>query len=187
MDTTEENPRFAPEADDPKTQGSQSKVPPILIAILAAAVLLRIATGLADRQKNDAGAGLVRWQPREKAAAAARSDAKPILYDFTAAWCSPCHLLDTEGWGDSQIAAFVNASYEPARIVDREREDGRNPGAIEELQRRYSVAAFPTLVVATPDGRLIAKYEGYGGRERLRRFLEEARNKAPSPEEARNP
>ena len=49
--------------------------------------------------------------------------------------------------------------------------------SIEELERRYSVTAFPTLVVASSDGRLLAKVEGYGGPDRLRRFLEESPRK----------
>lgn len=180
MDTID-NPPAAPQARTPGREGSQSKLPPILLAIVAAAVLLRIVTGLAGRQKAEEGPGLVRWVSQEKAALAARRDARPVLYDFTAAWCMPCHRLDTEGWSDSEIAALVNGSYEPARIVDREREDGRNSGPVEDLQKRYAVAAFPTLVVASPDGLLIAKHEGYAGKERLRRFLEEARRQPPKP------
>jgi thiol:disulfide interchange protein len=178
-----ENAPAAPETRTPRREGSQSKLPPILLAIVTAAVLLRIVTGLAGRQNAEAGPGLVRWVSQEKAASAARSDVRPVLYDFTAAWCMPCHRLDTEGWSDPEIAALVNGSYEPARVMDREREDGRNSGPVEELQRRYSVTAFPTLIVASPDGLLMAKHEGYGGKERLRRFLEEARHQSPRPQE----
>jgi thiol:disulfide interchange protein len=180
MDRIEDLPA-PPEAGTRKPEGSQSKLPPILLAIVAAAVVLRIVTGLAGRTSSEAGPGLVRWVSHEKAASAARGDARPVLYDFTAAWCMPCHRLDTEGWSDPEIAALVNGSYEPARVVDREREDGRNPGPVEELQRRYSVTAFPTLIVASPDGLLMAKHEGYGGKEKLRRFLVEARHQSPHP------
>ena len=159
--------------------GPQSKIPPILFWLIAAALALRFLTVALDRGKKDEGSGLVRWRPREGAAATARSEGKPVLYDFTAAWCPPCHRLDSEGWGDSRTASLVNESYLPVRIVDREREDGKNPAPIEELQRRYSVSAFPTLVVADPDGREIAKFEGYRGKESLVRFLEESRRKPP--------
>ncbi len=159
---------------------SQSRLSPVLAWALAAAVLLRIVTAVMDRGVAESGGGLIRWQPREKAASLARASGKPVLYDFTAAWCVPCHRLDTEGWGDSRVASLVNGSYLPARVVDREREDGKNPAAIEELQRRYSVRAFPTLVVADADGREIAKLEGYGGKESLVRFLEESRGKTPA-------
>jgi thiol:disulfide interchange protein len=169
MDRTEAPPR----------SGSQSRIPPILLWILLAAILFRVITAVMDREKKDAGAGLVRWQPQKEAEAGARSAGKPVLYDFTAAWCGPCHRLDEEGWGDPEIAALVNRSYLPARVVDRDREDGKNTPAIDELERRYSVNAFPTLVVAAPDGSLIAKMQGYGGRGRLHEFLQESSSKKP--------
>jgi thiol-disulfide isomerase/thioredoxin len=127
MDTTDERVRSGP----------QSKIPPILFWLVVAAIVLRIVTASLDRGKKDEGSGLVRWQPHEKAAAAARSEGKPVLYDFTAAWCPPCHRLDTEGWGDSRVASLVNDSYLPARIVDRAREEGKNSASIDELPRRY--------------------------------------------------
>ncbi|HYT92348.1 MAG TPA: thioredoxin family protein [Gemmataceae bacterium] len=132
-----------------------------------------------DREKKDAGTVFIAWQGLETAGAAARGARKPVLYDFTAAWCPPCHRLDAEGWGDSKIAATVNDSFLPVRVMDRAREEGKNPPAIEELRRRYSVVAFPVLIVADSDGRQIARFEGYRGRAALVRFLDEARAKRP--------
>jgi thiol:disulfide interchange protein len=169
MDKTEENVRSGP----------QSKLPRVLFWFFAAALVFRIITVVVGREKKeDAGAGLISWRPQGTAAAAARSEGKPVLYDFTAAWCGPCHRLDAEGWGDASVASLVNGSYLPARVVDREREDGKNPAAIAELQRRYSVRAFPTLIVADADGREIARFEGYGGKQKLVKFLEDSLGKA---------
>jgi thiol:disulfide interchange protein len=165
--------------DERVRSGPQSKIPPIFLWLVAAAILLRIVTAAAGHGKKDEGSGLIQWQPQEKVATDPRSQSWPVLYDFTAAWCPPCRRLDTEGWGDSRVASLVNDSYLPVRVVDREREEGKNPGPIGDLQKRYSVRAFPTLVVAGPDGREIAKVEGYRGKDFLVRFLEESRKKPP--------
>lgn len=159
--------------------GSQSKVSPVLLWLLLAAALFRIVTAVTDKEGEGHGAGLVRWTEPENAAATAQSSGKPILYDFTAEWCAPCKMLDRDGWADSGVAALVNESFVAARIVDRTREDGKNPPWIDELQQRYRVSAFPTLVVAAPDGREIAIAQGFNGKAGLIAFLKGARTGAP--------
>jgi thiol-disulfide isomerase/thioredoxin len=117
--------------------------------------------------------------PRSSEIAQQKAGGKPILYDFTAAWCPPCRRLETEGFSDPQIASLINGAYVLSRVVDRKREDGRNSPATDELQGRYSITAFPTLVVATPNGRPIARLNGYPGRTSLLRFLQESSGKTP--------
>ena len=150
---------------------SQSRISPLLWGVLAGALVFRIVTALMNRGGGEEGPGLVRWQPREKAVSLAQAAGKPILYEFSAEWCGPCKILDRD-FADPSVAAKINAAYVPAHIVDRIREDGRNPADIEELQRRYEISGFPALVAAAPDGRLLGKQEGYAGRARLMRFLE---------------
>lgn len=157
--------------------GSQSKLSPVLLWVLLAAALFRIVTSVTEKESG--GAGLVKWTAAERAVAAARGSGKPILYDFTAEWCAPCKMLDRDGWADPQVAALVNESFVAARVVDRTREDGKNAPWIDELQQRYRVNAFPTLVVAAADGREIAIAHGFSGKANLLRFLEGARAGAP--------
>ena len=163
--------------------GSQAKLSSVFLWVLLAAALFRLVTSVTS--KKDAGAGgLVHWVSPTAAAAAARASNKPLLYDFTAEWCGPCHVLDSDGWTDSKVAAIVDASYVPARVLDRMREEGTNPPWLDELQRRYRVEAFPTLVVAAPDGREIAIAQGYAGKQKLVAFLQSS---ATAPPRTDNP
>lgn len=161
--------------ETPPFPRSQSRLSPLLFWALLAALVLRVVTGVMDRG-TEGGVGLVHWQPREKAAALAHASVKPILYDFTAAWCAPCKLVDRD-WEDPDLAEQVNGAFIPTRVVDRAREDGRNLPEISELQRHFEIVGFPTIVAADPDGRLIAKTDGYRGKEAMMRFLEEAKGK----------
>ena len=180
---TSATPEGAPlgsEAAGPTTARSQSKVPSALLLLLLAAALFRIVTGALDRGKDEGG-GLIRWAAAEAAEETSRASGKPILYDFTAEWCGPCKVLDSVGWSDPEVADLVNSSFVPARIVDRAREEGKNPAWIDELQRRYRVGAFPTLVIAGADGKAIAVSQGFAGKEKLVEFLQGSRGKTGSP------
>lgn len=150
---------------------SQSALSPVLLWVLLAALVLRVVTAVMDRAGKD-GPGLVDWESRSRASSAAARMGRPVLYEFTAAWCKPCHMLDAD-WEDKTVAGLVNTRFVPVRVVDRMREDGRNTPDISELQQRYEISAFPTLVIAGPDGQLIAKREGYRDREALIAFLGE--------------
>lgn len=77
------------------------------------------------------------------------------------------------------LADYFNSAFLLSRVVDRKREDGKNPPATDELESRYSIRAFPTLVVATQNGRAIARLDGYPGRNSLLRFLQESSRKTP--------
>ncbi|MBI1798032.1 MAG: thioredoxin family protein [Candidatus Eisenbacteria bacterium] len=134
--------------------------------VIAAAVLLvaRVGTGIYEERHPPALADLVHWRPIETAVAEARQAHRPILYDFTADWCPPCRAMKREVFADPQAAAQIERLFVPVRVLDRQREEGRNPAAVESLQTRYSIDSFPTLVVA-PVGQGEAKtFAGYGGK-----------------------
>jgi thiol:disulfide interchange protein len=148
----------------------QTRIPALLFVAVALALAVRAVTGILGAGHGEAEVGRISWKPRERAAQLARAGGKPILYDFTAAWCGPCKMLDKD-WEDSTIAARVNEAFVPARVVDRTREDGRNTADVDDLLRRYEVSGFPTLVAADAEGNLIGKLEGYRGRRALEEFL----------------
>jgi thiol:disulfide interchange protein len=152
---------------------NQRAVPVVLIIVAAALVAARVAAHFftPEAPKNQ----LVHWVPLEEVGTMAASTNRIILIEFTADWCSPCHLLDAEVFSDPALANEINSRFVPVRLIDRQREEGRNSRGVEALQRQYGVTSFPTVIFAAPDGSERGRMEGYGGREQFRRVMESIR------------
>jgi thiol-disulfide isomerase/thioredoxin len=146
-----------------------SRLPfPRLLATLALLLLVGRLTAPALLAK-------IQWVTAPEAPMVAQGSGKPILYVFSAAWCAPCRRLDREVFHSHRYAALVNQRFVPVQVVDREREEGQNPLAVRELQDRYQVPGFPTLVVARADGSQLSQRVGVrGGGVAVARFLEQA-------------
>jgi thiol:disulfide interchange protein len=144
--------------------------------LAAAAVVLLIARiSMSWSGKSAPEGDLVKWVPLEQAVAASASSGKPIMLDFTAAWCGPCHRLDEIVFRDAKLAAMINDRFIPVRVVDRKREDGRNSPEVDELQQRFSVNAFPTLVFADANGTARGRMQGFGGRAHFEQTVRDIR------------
>jgi len=151
----------------------QRSIPMVLFGLAIALLAGRIA--VQAMKTGDTSGGLVHWMTPEEGALAARASNKPMMFDFTAEWCGPCHMLEDDVFNNPAIAADINARYVPVRVVDRQQEDGNNPPAVEALQHRYTVNGFPTIVFADADGNERGRMEGFRGREEFERVMESVR------------
>jgi thiol:disulfide interchange protein DsbD len=156
----------------PHRAGSPRRDPVLLLAIAALLLALRVALGFHEARQQPAppadapsGADAVQWRTLEAGLAEARATSRPILYDFTAEWCPPCRLLQRQVFADPQAAAEIEIRFVPVRVLDRQREEGRNAGWVDSLQALYRVNSFPTLIVAGVDGRESRRIEGFMGRD----------------------
>jgi thiol-disulfide isomerase/thioredoxin len=114
------------------------------------------------------------WTTYADAVEQSRRNGKPILIDFNADWCKPCQRLKREVFEDGPRAQIVQTAVIPVSIVDREQEEGRNPPDTEELQRRYQVNAFPTLVVFSPQSGRMYTTKGFGNAEETLTWITQA-------------
>jgi thiol:disulfide interchange protein len=163
----------APQSGPPPRARSPRRDPVLLLIVAAVLLALRVALILREAPaQGTPGAGtlsgpeVVRWRTLEAGLAEARASGRPVLYDFTADWCPPCRLMQREVFADPRAAALLERRFVPVRVLDRQREEGRNAAWVDSLQSRYRVSSFPTLVVTGPGGAGEARrVEGFVGRE----------------------
>ena len=114
------------------------------------------------------------WTSYADAIRQANDSGKPVLLDFNAAWSEPCKAQARDVF-DTLAAGFtVRAAVIPVSVTDRAREDGHNPAGVAELERRFQIEAFPTLVVFSPVTGRSRRTEGYNNAAESLRWITEA-------------
>lgn len=101
----------------------------------------------------------VAFQPYDEARLRSALDSgRPVLMDFSADWCVPCHELDRFTFTDRRV---IDAATDFERFkVDLTRYDSPES---ERLRRTYGITGVPTIVFLTPRGEevLDARVEGF--------------------------
>ena len=95
----------------------------------------------------------IEWQPfAEETLARATAEGRPVLLEFSADWCVPCHELDENTFTHPEV---VRATESFVRMkVDLTHLDAPGPSA---LRTRFAVEGVPTIIFLAPDGREVTE------------------------------
>ena len=105
------------------------------------------------------------WTTDYKTALArARAENKNVLLDFTGTdWCASCKLLDQEVFEQPSFKDFLAKNY-IAVTLDYP-EVTPQPDALKEqneaVAEQFNVDTFPTLIVLSPEGKVLGRETGY--------------------------
>ncbi len=103
---------------------------------------------------------------------AAAKDNRPILVDFTGSdWCSWCVKLDKDIFSKDEFQSFAKENLVLLELdfPNSKPQSADIKAQNAELQKKFGVNGFPTLVLLDSKGKEIARNEGYlqGGPQAL--------------------
>jgi len=105
----------------------------------------------------------------KKAQEEAKTNHKPVLLNFTGSdWCGYCIMLDRAILSKPEFKDYASKNLVLVEVDFPNRGGARwKAQSIDvkkqnaELAEKYDVMGFPTLVILSPDGKMLWRFEGY--------------------------
>ncbi|MFM7129132.1 MAG: thioredoxin fold domain-containing protein, partial [bacterium] len=90
---------------------------------------------------------------------------RPVWLQFTGPWCPNCHRMDKESFKNPKVIEHLSKLFVPAKI------SCENDA---ELALSFGFTQLPATVLISPDGKILAKHEGFADAETLARISSQA-------------
>ncbi len=129
-----------------------------------------------------AGAADLQWlTDLPKAEAKAKAENKLVMMDFTGSdWCPWCIKLDKEVFSTPEFIKYADKNVVPVQVdfPRSKTQSAELKQANQELQKKYKIEGYPTVVVLDKDGKKVGEL-GYepGGPKPFIEKLDKMRGK----------
>jgi len=122
-----------------------------LVGVAAVALAVWIAWPQSAESK-------VPWRPLElEAIAESARQGQPVVVDFVADWCLPCHEMEATTWADTDVLA------ESARFAMFKADITREDEHSATLTEHFNVLGVPTVIYLDAQGQEVKRLVGYVG------------------------
>ena len=93
----------------------------------------------------------------------AQEQDKLLFVDFETSWCGPCKTMD-------QYVYTADLTVETFRNILAVKVDGDES---KELVKKYGIKAYPTMIILSPNGKILGKRIGYQSIEDIVNFIKD--------------
>lgn len=97
--------------------------------------------------------------------AKAKAENKYIFMDCFTTWCGPCKMMSAQIFPQEKVGNFMNDKYVSVKVqMDQTAKDNEEVkqwyADAQQIEKDYSVRAYPTFLVFSPDGRIVDRQVG---------------------------
>lgn len=132
-----------------------------------------VALWLAFPQRSHSSIG---WVPfSQESLAQAAQQRRPVVLDFVADWCIPCHEMDVSTFADPRVVELARDFLMLRADLTLENE------YTQGVTKQFDVRGVPTLIVLDENGREVARLVGYVSADELLEAMHRARPHESQP------
>lgn len=97
--------------------------------------------------------------------AKAKAENKYIFMDCFTTWCGPCKMMSAQIFPQEKVGNFMNDKYVSVKVqMDQTAKDNEEVKQwytdAQQIEKDYSIRAYPTFLVFAPDGHIVDRQVG---------------------------